>query len=86
MCLEYYPECGDGGDGCCSVIPLIHVLEWISNFTLSGATKVETGSHLVSKHAVVCVRRQISISAHFWDEGLNSRDVPLRVNAEANGK
>ena len=17
MCLEYYPECGDGGDGCC---------------------------------------------------------------------
>jgi hypothetical protein len=35
-------------------------VEWISNFTLSGATKVETGSHLVSKHAVVCVRGQIS--------------------------
>ena len=19
MCLEYYPECGDGGDGCCDL-------------------------------------------------------------------
>src|SRR5436190_4416647 len=34
MCLEYYPECGDGGDGCCEwslKIALAHVRRTFGN-------------------------------------------------------
>ena len=57
-------------------------VEWISNFTLSGATKVETGLHLVSKHAVrVCAKADF-ISAHFWDEGLAAPSLAHPLSGE----